>query len=194
MLRDEIDNAADFTARFPNERAREEIELCAPRPQKGEALAQGLLPVLARAGGLTLGRLRGNVDKVNGGFKLEGWAQDVANPDYPVILEVLHDGTVLGEVLACEFRPDLAKAGMGRGYSAFTFVSPIRLTAEMQAGLAVRRKSDGASLGINPEIVKAFAAPALAPTQAFASMEAATAVKGYGTSVMPALRLVGGAE
>jgi hypothetical protein len=146
-LRDEFDNVADFTARFPNERAPEEIELCAPRPQKGEALAQGLLPVLARAGKeLNHGRLRGQVDKVNGGFKVEGWAQDVANPDFSVTLEVLHDGTVLGEVLACEFRPDLVKAGMGRGYSAFTFVSPIRLTAEMQAGLAVRRKSDGAVL------------------------------------------------
>jgi hypothetical protein len=161
-LRDEFDNAADFTARFPNERAPEEIELCAPRPQKGEALAKGLLPILVRAGKkLNHGRLRGNVDKVNGGFKVEGWAQDVANPDYPVTLEVLHDGTVLGEVLACEFRPHLVKAGMGRGYSAFTFVSPIRLTAEMYAALSVRRKSDGASLGINPEIAKTAQPPQL---------------------------------
>jgi hypothetical protein len=116
-----------------------------------------LLPVLARAGNVVSGKLRGHVEKVSGGFKVEGWAQDLANPDFPVALEVLHDGMVLGEVLACDFRPDLAKAGIGRGYSAFTFVSPIRITADMHAGLEVRRKSDGSKLGVNPAIAKAVA-------------------------------------
>lgn len=169
-LRAEFHNAEDFTARFPNERAPDEIALCAPRPQKGEALAKGLLPVLARAGSVAAGKLRGHVEQVNGGFKVEGWAQDLANPEFPVTLEVLHDGMVLGEVLACDFRPDLAKAGIGRGYSAFTFVSPIRITADMHAGLAVRRKSDGDLLRVNPEIVKVAvtaesATPSVSPSQ-----------------------------
>lgn len=191
-LRDEFDNAEDFTARFPNYRAPEEIALCAPRPQKGEALAKGLLPVLARAGELVSGKLRGQVDKVNGGFKVEGWAQDLANPDFPVMLEVLHDGMLLGEVLACEFRPDLLKAGIGRGYSAFTFVSPVRLTAEMHAGLAVRRKSDGASLGINPEIAKA-AASAMAMPVVAAVAAAELAKSPVSPSQPPQLRVVGNA-
>jgi autotransporter passenger strand-loop-strand repeat protein len=151
-LRDEFHNAADFTARFPNVRAPDAIALCAPRPEKGEALAKGLTPVLARAGLKSAGKLRGQVDKVHGGFMVEGWAQDLSNPDFPVTLEVLHDGVVLGDVIACDYRPDLQKAGIGRGYHAFSFVSPIRLTAEMHAGISVRRKSDGDSLGVNPEI------------------------------------------
>ena len=154
-LRDEFHNSADFTARFPNVRAPDAVSLCAPRPEKGEALAQSLAPILARAELKTSGKLRGHVDKVHGGFKVEGWAQDLAHPDFPVTLEVLHDGIVRGEVLACDFRSDLQKAGMGRGYSAFTFVSPIRLSADMHPGLAVRRKSDGALLGMNAEIKKA---------------------------------------
>jgi hypothetical protein len=151
-LRDEFHNAADFTARFPNVRAPDAIALCAPRPEKGEALAKGLIPVLARAEIKVPGKLRGHVDKVHGGFKVEGWAQDLSNPDFPVTLEVLHDGVVLGEVLACDFRPDLQKAGIGRGYHAFTFVSPIRLTVEMHVGLSVRRKCDGVLLGMSVDI------------------------------------------
>jgi len=154
-LRDEFHNAADFVARYPNVRAPDAVSLCALRPEKGEALAKGLGPILTRAGLHSVGKLRGHVDKVHGGFKVEGWAQDLAHPDFPVTLEVLHDGIVRGEVLACDFRSDLQKAGMGRGYSAFTFVSPIRLSADMHPGLAVRRKSDGALLGMNAEIKKA---------------------------------------
>ena len=191
-LRDEFDNAEDFTARFPNCRAPEEIALCAPRPQKGEALAKGLLSVLARAGELVSGKLRGQVDKVNGGFKVEGWAQDLANPDFPVMLEVLHDGMLLGEVLACEFRPDLLKAGIGRGYSAFTFVSPIRLTAEMHAGLAVRRKADHTALGMNPEITKTAALAAVMPAvTVVATTEPAKSP--VSPSQPPQLRVVGNA-
>jgi hypothetical protein len=159
-LREEFQNFADFTARFPNELAPDEVTLCAPRPQRGEALAKCLRPVLARAGNVVSGKLRGHVEKVSGEFKVEGWAQDLANPDFPVALEVLHDGMVLGEVLACDFRPDLAKAGIGRGYSAFTFVSPIRLTASMHTALSVRRKNDGEPLGLHPDITKT-AAPAV---------------------------------
>lgn len=95
---------------------------------------------------------------------------------YPVTLEVLHDGIVLGEVLACDYRPDLRKAGMGRGYSAFHFNSPIRITPAMHAGLSVRRKHDGANLGVNPEILRAT--PTIATAQ---------------TSAVPQLRIVGGA-
>ena len=151
-LRDEFHNAADFVARYPNVRAPDAVSLCAPRPEKGEALAKGLSPILARAGLQAPGKLRGHVDKVHGGFKVEGWAQDLSAPDFPVTLEVLHDGVVLGEVLACDFRPDLQKAGIGRGYHAFTFVSPIRLTVEMHVGLSVRRKCDGVLLGMSVDI------------------------------------------
>jgi hypothetical protein len=105
------------------------------------------------------------VDKVNGGFKVEGWAQDLCHPDFPVTLEVLHDGIVFGEVLACDYRPDLQKAGIGRGYHAFTFISPIRLTPSMHAGLSVRRKSDGTPLGMNAEIKHAALTVAGEPSQ-----------------------------
>jgi hypothetical protein len=128
-------------------------------------LAKGLIPVLARAGIKAPGKLRGQVDKVHGGFKVEGWAQDLANLDLPVTLEVLHEDVVLGEVLACDYRPDLQKAGIGRGYHAFTFVSPIRLTADMHAGLSVRRKSDRATLGVNAEIKQGSLTVAVQPSQ-----------------------------
>ena len=188
-LREEFHNSADFTARFPNVRAPDAIALCAPRPEKGDALANGLITVLARAGHKTAGKLRGHVDKVHGGFKVEGWAQDLSNPDLPVTLEVLHDGVVLGEVLACDYRPDLQKAGVGRGYSAFTFVSPIRLNPNLLSGLSVQRKSDGLRLGVNPEITGM--APAIHQVNT-GSTEAENALTGRGRSAVASLRLMGG--
>jgi len=157
-LREEFHNAADFTARYPNVRAPDTIALCAPRPEQGEALAKGLHPILARVGHPNAGQLRGQVDRVTGSFKVQGWAQDLSNPDFPVTLEVLHEDVVLGEVLACDYRPDLQKAGIGRGYHAFTFVSPIRLTQAMHAGLTVRRQVDRDVLGVSGSLTETQAA------------------------------------
>jgi hypothetical protein len=62
----------------------------------------------------------------------------------PVLLDVwLHD-RLLGRVVACEFRGDLADAGIGRGYCSF------RLSIDVPAGsardLVVCRSADGAAL------------------------------------------------
>jgi hypothetical protein len=69
-----------------------------------------------------------------------------------VLLEVRAGGQVLGAILACDPRDDLAGAGKGIGRCAFTFKSPCRLKPEMLATLSLRRAADAAELPMNPQI------------------------------------------
>lgn len=149
-LRQQFHNAAEYTALYPQSRAPDALSLCAARPESGAVLDAALRPVVARAGqGVAPGPLKGWVETVAGDWKICGWAQDTAQTELPVLLEVLLGGKVLGSVLACDYRPDLAAAGLGRGHCGFVFISPRRLTAEVRAELQVRRASDGALLPMN---------------------------------------------
>ena len=53
-----------------------------------------------------------------------GWAQDLDNPEAPVALEILVDGSAWVCVLANAYRADLRQAGFGAGCHAFTAVLP----------------------------------------------------------------------
>jgi hypothetical protein len=90
--------------------------------------------------------LHGVVDAVLGAWKIEGWAHDPDHPDLPVLLEVCLDDRVIGTVLACDAREDLAQAGIGRGRCAFFFNSPERLKPELLGTLRIRRVDDHAEL------------------------------------------------
>jgi hypothetical protein len=144
-LRAQFDNAGEFHALYPDYLAPEELELCARRPEKGEALAAALLPVIALTE-VEPGRLRGWLDRVTPPHKIEGWAQDEANPELPVLLEVLLDGLVIGEMLACEFRADLAAEGIGDGRHGFAWRTGAVLPPDALSRVHVRRKQDGAAL------------------------------------------------
>jgi len=141
-LRGTFDNAAEYAALFPDEPPAEVLRLCAPRPERGERLGAALMLVVARARAVP-GRLEGWLETADG-WRIEGWARDVAHPELPVLLEVCVGGKVIGTVLAREFREDLWQAGKGR--SAFRFTPPFRLRAEHLATLVVRRAADGAEL------------------------------------------------
>jgi autotransporter passenger strand-loop-strand repeat protein len=83
------------------------------------------------------GPMRGHLDLVSGGL-VEGWVQDLANPERGVALElVLADGTVLPGV-ANRYRADLEKVGIGLGRHAYRFELP--KGAEV---VAIRRAGDG---------------------------------------------------
>ena len=138
-LRRQFHNQAEFHALFRAYREPGEITLCAPRPLHGVALEAALCPVLASAVA-TPGVLRGCVD-VADGWRIEGWAQDVTWPEFPQCLEFYAGSRKLGEALACHFREDLAKAGIGAGRAAFSFLAPRRFRPE---NLVVRRVHDGA--------------------------------------------------
>jgi hypothetical protein len=141
-LRAQFHNAAEFYAMYPDAPPAEALRLCAPRPERGAKLAAALMPVVERAG-VAPGRLEGWLEYA-ADWKITGWARDLAHPDLPVPLEILTGDHVIGTVLACDFRADLARAGKGR--CAFRFVPPKRLTAAVLASLVIRRAADQAEL------------------------------------------------
>ncbi len=150
VSRSRFANAAEYEALYPEDGpAPDEFVLCAPRPERGAKLEAALRPVLARVA-VTPGPLVGSIDRVDGAWRVHGWAHDPAHPDLPVLLEVELDGRVIGTVAACEERADLAAAGFGRGRCAFTFTSPVRLQPELLHSLRVRRVADGTPLAMDP--------------------------------------------
>ena len=140
-LRRQFHNRAEFHALFKTYREPDGIALCAPRPLEGEALEAALRPVLAGAAPAP-GVFRGCVDTADG-WRIEGWAQDMAWPEFPQHLEFYAGRRKLGEALACHFREDLAKAGIGTGRAAFSFLAPRRFRPE---NLLVCRAGDGAQI------------------------------------------------
>jgi len=133
--------------------------LCAPRAEQESPLYAALHPVVARAAhGLAPGPLRGFVDLIEREGVLQGWAQDLDHPELPVLLEIILDGSLIGHVLACDFREDLRQEGIGP--CSFVFKSPVRLRPELWPTIQVRRAADGAALDTAPSI-RGEAAPAL---------------------------------
>ncbi len=149
ISRDRFANAAEYDLLYPEAGpAPDAFTLCAPRPEQGAKLEAALRPVLARIA-VTPGPLQGSIDRIDGAWRVQGWAHDPAHPDLPVLLEVELDGQVIGTVAACEQRDDLAQAGFARGRCAFTFTSPVRLRPERLHSLRIRRAADGASLPLD---------------------------------------------
>jgi autotransporter passenger strand-loop-strand repeat protein len=154
--RAQFHNAADFYAMFPNYREPEELKLCAPRPEKGMALAAALRPIVARAARMaTPGKLQGYIERVKGDWKISGWVHDKDHPELPVLVEILLQGKVIGTALACQFREDLLKGRVGQGRAGFEFTSTVKLDSALLATLEVRRASDGAAVRVSSSITDA---------------------------------------
>jgi len=58
--------------------------------------------------------------------------------------------------LANRFRPDLAEAGIGRGWHGFRVVLPHALDPSRRHRVAVRREADGAELPGSPLLLPAL--------------------------------------
>ncbi len=142
-LRAQFHNAAEFAALYPDYVEPRALSLCLPRPEFGPALAAALAPVVAQAAaGQAPGALLGWVERVADG-QVQGWAVDTAQPELPVLLEVLCGAQVLGTILACDPRQDLRAAGHGQGHCSFSFAGPQGLTV---GSITVRRAADGAAV------------------------------------------------
>jgi hypothetical protein len=123
---------------------------CAPRLDEGYELEAVRQRLAARAGlhmtkdELQVGRLRGKIDRISP-RRIEGWAQNMDDPEAPVCLNIYASGQLIGQVLANSYRPDLERAGRGSGNHSFTFMPPDELVFTPDA-IEVRRSLDGAAL------------------------------------------------
>jgi hypothetical protein len=134
-------NAHEYPALY-NE--TEPGKTCLPLVQSGFHLENICRRLAVRAGAALPvsppGPLRGNLDEV-GPALLRGWAQDLADPETPVVLAVTAGGSFLALVIANEFRTDLRAAGLGSGCHAFSLSLP-----PSAQQVQVYRASDGAAL------------------------------------------------
>lgn len=156
-LREQFHNVAEFATLYPDHSPPDEISLCAPRPERGAKLDAVLRPIVARASaGLPPGKLQGHIDLVSAPWTIEGWALDADNPELPVLLDVLIGDRVIGTFLACDYRSDLADAGLGRGRCAFFLKSPVRLRPETLGSVRIRRASDHSEIFMTPDCIAAL--------------------------------------
>ncbi len=126
-LRNQFHNAADFARLYPGVRPAHPV---LKRCESGLALPHKL----ARPGPMRL-----HVD-ICGPEILAGWAQDLAVPETPVVLDILSAGRRAARVLANAYRADLRRAGIGNGCHAFE----VRLPA-LPETLQVLRAGEEAS-------------------------------------------------
>jgi len=155
-----FDNAADHARRFPDHVPPPEVVLCYPRPERGPELEIVLRPIAARASAAAEapGPLAGAVDRIVAAapdaWRVSGWALDPSCPDMPQRLDVVLDGEVIGTVLACDYRWDLARAGLRRGWCSFAFRVAGTITTAQAMRLEVRRSADDRSLAKTPACIE----------------------------------------
>jgi hypothetical protein len=82
-----------------------------------------------------------------------GWAYDHANPDCPVLLEVVVNGETVGTVLADRFRADMKRLGRAGGHCGFAWEYPHPLDSKQRHIISVRRAADSAELRGSPALV-----------------------------------------
>jgi hypothetical protein len=119
------------------------------RVESGFHLAAIRARVARRAGwgtGHRHGSLRGWVDEA-GPARVRGWAVDVAQPEVPVVVEVLAGGRMLGRVLANVYRGDLRAARLGGGCHGFE----LRLPESARGRIGIYRAWDGAEISQDQE-------------------------------------------
>lgn len=126
---------------------------CLPRLEGGPELERmrARLPPLD-VPGMAPGPLRGHVEMLASGpghRRIAGWAQDAAQPDRPVALDVLVDGRIVARLVANTYRADLERAGLGDGRAGFACdLPPI-------GAILVRRAGEGAALPWSPALRRA---------------------------------------
>ena len=151
-LRRIFHNAWEFYRDFPDHVAPVTPMLCAPRPEAGPELEKVLRPVVARAvSSVMSGALCGWVDQITPDGIISGWAQDERNPELPVLLEIFLGEKIILSVLACDYRTDLAEAGIGHGRCSFSVAVQNKIPLEYIELVTVRRADDGMRLPLTNE-------------------------------------------
>lgn len=149
-FRDDFDNADDFRARFPDHVAPDAPVLCAERPTGGPALHAAISHTARRAldvqGQVAPGRLEGRIEGVAAPCRVKGWAVDAEHRGKPVMLDVLLDGKVIGQTIACAPR----KEAGDHGRLNFVFDGSGKLTTHELLRLVVRRADDGQAVAPLP--------------------------------------------
>jgi hypothetical protein len=108
------------------------------------------------------GPLVGWIDAVAADGRIEGWAYDPHHPSLPVLLEIVLRGEVVGSVLACDYRADLAAAKIGLGRAMFETRIAGALAAVRTGELIIRRADDGAVLMLSEACLAVLGLPAQA--------------------------------
>jgi glycosyltransferase involved in cell wall biosynthesis len=90
--------------------------------------------------------------------RIAGWAQDGADPEAPVALQLLDNGMPITRVLANLARADLADAGIGSGRHGFDIIIPGGLSPLARHVIQVRREADGAEIPGSPAVIEAAGA------------------------------------
>jgi glycosyltransferase involved in cell wall biosynthesis len=136
----------------------QELHFYAPTRQKAiEAIAAGAEPktikssdstaennqvnLLKEASPSTPGPLKGSIDRVDH-TTISGWAVDTANLDHPVVLEIVDGDEVVANVIADQYRKDLAAGGFGKGYHGFVLRYLRGFSRAANHTIVVRRKVD----------------------------------------------------
>jgi len=160
-----FDNAAEFAALYPGAAAPQPARFCAPRVEAGPALVR-VLRRLHQIAGIVHGPLGGPTGGPAGGHldradrdAVVGWAHDHANPDCPVLLEIVVDGAVVGMTFADRYRADMAALKLAGGNSAFRFQFAAPLDPGRRHIVAVRRAADGADLRASPVLIDRVGRP-----------------------------------
>jgi hypothetical protein len=146
-------NANEFAWHYPDDRSLA-WAFCAPRLEEGEIVEAVRRRLAARAGlkadrvddAAESGPLDGRIDHLDRD-SISGWAFDATRSHTPVRLEILVDGSVVGDLVANCYRPDLEAAGKGDGRCATA--SALRPTtnhgtpARLRSGAAAIRRRSG---------------------------------------------------
>ncbi len=146
-------NAEEFEALYPQDKSAQ-WQFCAPMLEGGRKLTAIQRRILARATPSLApqSEVQGFIDEATRDF-VRGWAWCKGNGQETVELEVLDHGTLIGTILANEFRADLADAGIGNGWHGFHLPLTPALDADKPHSFIVRGKGNGAALAGSPALI-----------------------------------------
>jgi hypothetical protein len=144
-------NAQEYAALY-GDTANRPAHYCAARLDAGHEVETVRRTIASRAG-LLLNAVAPRISELHGYIELvgprciAGWAQNMENPEAAVCLDIMVGETVLGQVLANEYRDDLRRARIGSGRHGFAFSPPAGIALK---AVQVRRSLDGATLRLSP--------------------------------------------
>lgn len=177
--RQRFDNWREYATLYPNEPVRH-VPYAAPRVTAGVELelARRRIDALAEVGkpAAVPGPLVGSIDRCDWN-RLSGWVADSLALDEAVVLEVVIDGKVIGELVANQYRSDLERAGHGNGRHGFRLMLDEALSPNERHLIELRRVPDHATVPGSPFMLEAAAALDEAGRRAMAEVLAAAAEK-----------------
>ena len=84
---------------------------------------------------------------------ISGWAWDSTQPNTPINVDIYSDGNLVMTVAADQFRQDLANAGVGNGFHAFSFTVPNGLKDGQPHSISVKFGGTGTTLNGTPKTI-----------------------------------------